>query len=126
MLKYTLVLLLLTLPCYAQDTPIADAGITIDLFTQYNCPSAPPMTQNPDGTWTATQARKDRLDCGITKAQVELNFWRGPKAPPEPDTSFKWQTSHTVTTIIGGTLALLTAYITNRTERKCANLIGRC
>ena len=40
----------------------ADGGFT--LFTDYNCPDAPPMSQ-VDGGWLATDARKARIDCAL-------------------------------------------------------------
>jgi len=84
------------------------------------------MTLNSDGTWTATQARKDRLDCGITRAQVKLDFYDGKPAKQAPDPGFQLQLSHGVVAVVTAVLALATAMVQNRTSRHCRALVGAC
>lgn len=113
-MKTLAAILVLTLayPAGAQD-----AGFQITLGDDYQCVPAPPMVQT-DGGWLATDARKLRIDCMLTGAQVELNDWRPRKDVKPIQAGFQWQNSHTVLTLTGALTALLTAYIQNRTARR--------
>jgi hypothetical protein len=99
------------------DAPQASKGFT--LFDDYKCPAAPPPLQ-VDGSWVLSQARMDRIDCGLAGAQAEIDAWR-PSAAPKvaPSSGFSLQPSHGVIALVGALITTELAIIKDRSAAGC-------
>jgi len=101
------------------DAGDVDAGtpVVITLGKDYGCQDAPkPVQLDADAGWLYTTARVDRVDCMLTRCQVERDFLRNvvDAGTPGDAKSNAW----IVTTAICAISAVFSAYAANRTARK--------